>query len=169
MVNIQQPNAMDDSEFFDGRILIEITAWDWNLHVGLSHPATPRKHRFEGGLNYSRGIEIVGKVRAPSAHRGDLVRVWLSPTGREAKFGGDGLNEVGRFYVGRSDAPGGGFRATLLLPESSLPGVLTCLSSIWKYVDIWTECADSDEQRITAFSFSAAIHPNLAEWAGPGE
>jgi len=162
------PNATEDEGFFDGRFMVEITAWDWRLYVGLlNQPATPVEYQFQGGLNYSRGIEITGRVRAPSSHRGELVRIWMSPFGPELDFGVGGLDGVGRFYRNRPDAPRPGLEASLDLPESALSHTLTCLSSVWKYLDIWMADDEGDEARITAFSFSASIHPNLIDWAGP--
>jgi hypothetical protein len=79
------PNATTDPGFFDGRYMVEITEWNWGLHVGLS----------------------------------------------------------------------------------ALDSAVTCLSSVWKYLDIWTVGDPKDQGRITAFSFSASIHPNLIEWAAP--
>ena len=54
-----EPNVALDPSFFDGRFMVEIREWDWNLYVALSHPKFPRKYSFQGGLNYSRGIQII--------------------------------------------------------------------------------------------------------------
>lgn len=43
---------------------------------------------------------------------------------------------------------------------------MTCLSSVWRYLDIWIDEDEGAEAAVTAFSFSASIHPNLKEWAG---
>lgn len=160
-------NATTDPGFFDGRLMVEIGDWDWNLHVRLSSPLTPPEARFQGGLNYTRGIELIGRIRAPHTHRGMQTRVWISPFGPEIAFGPRGLDDVGRLYWKRDDALGSGLRASLLLPESALAPALTCLSSVWKYLDIWAADDDGAEASVTAFSFCASIHPNLAEWAGP--
>ena len=40
-------NATTDPGFFDGRLMVEIGDWDWNLHVRLSSPLTPPEARFE--------------------------------------------------------------------------------------------------------------------------
>lgn len=159
------PNATTDPGFFDGRYMVEIGEWDWGLHVGLSHDLTPSEYRFQGGLAYTRSIELTARVRAPSSHRGKLMRIWISPFGPEVSFGPDGLDEVGQFYAGTGD--GSHFRVSLHLPESALGPAVTCLSTIWKYLDIWTVGDPKDRGGVTAFSFSASIHPNLIEWAGP--
>jgi hypothetical protein len=95
-----------------------------------------------------------------------LARVWLSPFGPELDFGGADRNSVGQFYRGRPDELGSDFQASLDLPETALSPALTCLSAVWKYLDIWT-IGEGPQVRVTAFSFSATIHPNLAGWAGP--
>lgn len=160
------PNATTDPGFFDGRYLIEIMGWDWTLYVGISHPSTPVEHRFQGGLNYSRGIEVAGRVRAPAIHRGKRVRIWVSPFGAETAFGAEGLGDVGRLYTNRADALKSDLQVSLNLPEVALSPALTSLASVWKYLDIWTSDDGQDEADVTAYSFSASIHPNLAGWAG---
>lgn len=99
-------NAAPDAGFFSGRFMVEIRQWDWNLYLALSHPKVPKKYRFQGGLNYSRGVEIIGRVRAPNPLRGKLMRIWLSPFGPEIKFGAGGLDRVGQFSRDRPDAIG---------------------------------------------------------------
>jgi len=160
------PNATLDAAFFNGRFMVEIREWDWNFHLALSHPEVPLEYRFQGGLNYSRGIEVIARVRAPNLHRGKLMRIWLSPFGSETTFGLDGLDRVGQFYRDRSDEIGSDFQASLHLPEQALSPAITCLSSVWRYLDIWIDEYQGDEAAVTAFSFSATIHPNLKEWAG---
>jgi hypothetical protein len=56
--------------------------------------------------------------------------------------------------------------ASLRLPENALSNALICLGSTWKFLDIWTATDDADSP-VTSYSFSEAIHPNIAEWAGP--
>lgn len=145
--------------------MIEIEEWDWLLYVGLSHPSTPPKYRFQGGLMYTRGIDIAGRIRAPGVHRGKRVRVWISTFGPKVRFdlrSGD----VGRFHTDRLGEDGPPFDASLRMPEAALQDTLICLGSIWKFLDIWT-VADQAGSAITAFSFSAAIPPSIATWAGP--
>ncbi len=162
----ETPKTTPDPAFFDGRFMIEIEEWNWALSVGLSHPLTPRRYRFQGGLMYTRGIDLAGRIRAPSLHRGKPIRVWISTFGRKLRFNARG-GDVGRLYrdrLGQDSAP---FEASLSLPEDALPNALICLGSVWKLLDIWTSTEDA-ETAVTAFCFSASIHPNLAEWAGPG-
>jgi len=160
------PTAALEPGFFNGRFMIEIREWNWNLYLAPSRPEIPVEYRFRGGLNYSRDIEIIGRVRAPNPHRGKLTRIWLSPFGPEMTFGIDGLDSVGQFYRDRPDELGADFQASLHLPDEALPPAITCLGSVWRYLDIWIDKYRGDEATVTAFSFSARIHPNLVEWAG---
>jgi hypothetical protein len=159
-----QWNAALDPRFFDGRILIDIEAWDWNLRVAVSEPSRRLKSRFQGGLDYSRDFKLRGRVRSPSAMRGKSVDVTLSPFGPKVLFGRNGLKEVGRVGAGvrEQDAD---FSATLMIPESAIPSTATSLASIWKHLDLWTFDATDEGAKVSAFAFSAAIHPNLTDWA----
>lgn len=74
----------------------------------------------------------------------------------------DEWDEVGRLYFSRPEMPR--LSATLLIPEATIPLAATCLSSIWKYIHIWTFDADAEEASISGFSFDTAIHRNLAAW-----
>src|SRR5687767_5495266 len=98
------PNATSDLGFFDGRYMVAISEWNWGLYVGLGPESTPPEYRFQGGLTYTRGIDIMGRVRAPLVHRGKLMRIWISPFGSEITFGAEGLDEVGQFYERAGDA-----------------------------------------------------------------
>lgn len=159
-----QWNAARDPRFFDGRILVDILAWDWNLRVAVSGLSARRKARFQGGLGYGRDFKIQGRVRAPSALRGKLIDVSLSPFGPKVLFGRNGLKEVGRLDVG---APGDNadFAASLMLPESAMASTATSLAATWKHLDLWIFDGADAGARVSAFSFSAAIHANLLDWA----
>jgi hypothetical protein len=161
------PNAALDPAFFNGRFMVEPREWNWNIYLALSHPEVPVEFRFQGGLSFSRAIEIIGRVRAPDPHKGKRARIWLSPFGPEVTFGGDGLDMVGQFYKDRPGADETDFEARLYLPEAALPPAVTCLGSVWRYLDIWIGKYEGYEAAVTAFSFSDSIHPNIAEWAGP--
>jgi hypothetical protein len=159
-----QWNAALDPRFFDGLILVDILAWDWNLRVAVSGPSARPKSQFQGGLDYGQDFKIQGRIRAPSALRGKTVGVSLSPFGPKVLFGRNGLKEVGRWSVG---APGEDtdFAVTLMLPESAIPSTATSLASMWKHLDLWTFDGTDEGGRISAFSFSAAIPANLLDWA----
>ena len=151
--------------FFDGRFMIEIEQWNWALSVGLSHPRAIASQRFQGGLMYTRPIVIAGRIRAPSTHRGTQISVWISAFDRRVRFN-PRTGDVGRFYRNRTGNEGSPFEISLRLPEDALSNALICLGSTWKFLDIWTATDEADSP-VTSYSFSEAIHPNIAEWAGP--
>ena len=159
-----QWNAARDPSFFDGRILIDIEAWDWNLRVAVSAPSTRLKSRFQSGLDYGRDFKIRGRVRAPSALRGSVLDITLAPFGPKVLFGRNGLKEVGQLGFG-IPGQGSNFSATLMLPESAIPSTAASLASIWKHLDLWTFDATDAGAKISAFAFSAAIHAYLADGA----
>jgi hypothetical protein len=158
-----EEKALDPS-FFTGRYLVEIETWNWELHVGLSSEATPAEYRIQGGLNYSRALNIEGRILAPKADSGKTIRVWVSPIGQEIGFGPGHLEEVGQLHERHDAARRSDFAATLLLPEDALAAAVTCLASVWKYVDIWTVDDPRDRASVTNFCFSRDIHKNLIPW-----
>lgn len=144
--------------FFDGRWLVEIEAWNCPLFVRLSSPEMPREHTFQNGIDLGRTFDIQTRVRAPAQHRGQNIYIHMMPVGPDH----DEWDEVGRLYFSRPEMPR--LSATLLIPEATIPLAATCLSSIWKYIHIWTFDADAEEASISGFSFDTAIHRNLAAW-----
>lgn len=159
------PKTAHAPSFFNGRFMIEIEEWNWALSVGLSHPRAIARQRFQGGLMYTRPIVIAGRIRAPNTHRGTQISVWISAFDRKVRFNARS-GDVGRFYRNRMSNEGSSFEASLRLPEDALSNALICLGSTWKFLDIWT-AADEADSPVTSYSFSEAIHPNIAEWAGP--
>lgn len=157
-------NAALDPEFFDGRILIDILSWDWRLRVAVSAASTAPRARVQGGLDYGRTFSIRGRVRAPAALRGQSIDVSLEPFGPQVLFGRNGRKEVGRLVAGAS-SEGADLAVSLMLPEAAIPSTTISLASIWKHLDIWTFNEAEEGAPISAFAFSAAIHPNLLDWA----
>lgn len=90
-----EPTTALDPSFFDGRLMIDILAWDWSLRIAINPAATGRKVQFQG-LDYGRDFTIQGKIRAPRALRGRTIKVTLSPFGPRVRFGRGGLQHVGR-------------------------------------------------------------------------
>lgn len=149
---------------FDGQLLVEIEAWEANLHVGLSSELTPEEHRFQGGLAYLRGFVLSGKVVAPKSQRGKSIHLWLKPVGSEVRFGPDDLDEVGQLQLNPPEALKADFAGTLFLPESGLTFAATCLSTIWKYLNILSFDERDGRASVSAFSFSSGIHKSLEAW-----
>jgi hypothetical protein len=79
-------------------------------------------------------------------------------------FGRNGLKDVGRMTV-RANGAEERFAAVLMLPESAIPSTATSLASVWKHLHLWTFEETDEGSRISAFTFSSAIHPNLLDWA----
>jgi len=150
-----------DPGFFEGRFLVEIETWNCDLFVRLSSEAMPREYRFQGGLDLGRGFDIEGRIRAPGPYRDQRIYIYLMPFGPQR----DEWDEVGRLYF-HPNRPGDKppLSATLLIPEATLPVAATCLSSIWKYIHIWTFDEDAEEASVSGFGFDTKIHKNLAAW-----
>lgn len=148
------PANAGDPALSETRLLIEILTWDWALHVGRAPPTMPLEHRLQGGLFTSQGVDIVGRIVAPGGRQGQSARVWIIPFGADLTFGPDGLQDVGQCHPGH-EGRGTDFEANLLLPHDTLSDVITCLSSVWKYLHLWTADAPSDPAVVTDFAFAA--------------
>jgi len=157
-------NAALDPAFFDGRLMIEITAWNWNLRVAISLAPTRSRSQPLKGLDYGRDFTIRGRIRAPHALRGRSIKVTLSPFGPSVRFGQGGLKHVGLLTVCPPGAEND-HEAVLMLPESAIPSTATSLASIWKYLQVLTFNEGAEGAKISAYFFSAAIPPNLQDWA----
>jgi len=155
-----------DPSFFNGRLLIEILAWDWKLHVGLSHKLTPRKYRFQGGLDLVRTIDLECRILAPREHRGHNVRVHFSPFGPRTRFGRRGMDRVGWFYLPRSAPEQRGYSASLLLPEADLTLLAVALSSTTRYLHLWTFDLDIDQAKVSNYGLSSTIADKVKPWGG---
>ena len=68
MSDDQKGNGELDPRFFEGRLLIDILAWDWNLRLAINSKAMRTKARFQG-LDYGRDFIIQGCIRAPEILR----------------------------------------------------------------------------------------------------
>jgi hypothetical protein len=149
--------AAEEFGFLDGPILVEIEHWDWNFHVGLSTDLTPEEHRFQGGLNYTRGLQVDGQILAPQGGRNKKVRVWLQPFGPDLLFGPNDMDEVGQIKVVPVQPGKPECTATLLFPEGALPTIATCLNCVSKYLHIRTFDIRDDGASVRSFSFSATL------------
>jgi len=151
---------------FEGLLVVEIEAWNWNLHVGLSSDLSPPDQRFQGGLSYIRSFEIQGLIRAPSSLRSKAIRIWTLPFGPELRFGPD--DDVGQVYFGPARKHGE-LSATLHVPEGAISTMATCLGSVWKYLRIETFDPHEERASIATFSFSSDIDDNLVPRVGAND
>jgi hypothetical protein len=157
-----QPIHALDPAFFEGRLMIDILSWDWNLRVAINATAMRPRTRFQG-LDYGRDFTLHGRVRTPRELRGRTIKVTLSPFGPKVRFGRGGLGQVGRLKTLPPDS-GFDFEGVLMLPEDAIATTATSLASTWKHLQVHT--FDDDPQQVAAYFFSAAIHPTLAETNG---
>ena len=164
MAPTDAPNASLDPGFFGNRLLLEIDQWECTYHLGLSSELIPPEYRFQGGLAFSQGFELNGRVIAPAKRREEQFRVWLSPFGTDRKFGPDGLDEVGRVHFLPQKGITAGSAITLFIPEATMATVETCLATLWKYLHIMTFDEGADEASVRAFSLTKDIHKNLMPW-----
>ena len=163
MSNDAPPKLLDTS-FFDGRMMIDILSWDWNLRLALDPTAVGPKAR-PPGLAYRRDFTIEGRIRTPVALGGKIIKVELSPFGPKVRFGQGGLKQVGRIVASPPDA-GFDFEATLLLPEDAISTTATSLASNWKHLSVWTFDQSDVAARVAAYSFAAQMHPSVGGGAG---
>jgi hypothetical protein len=142
---------------FEGRIMIDILSWDWNLRIAINRAAVGRKVQFRG-LDYGRDFTLRGRVRTPRELRGRTIKVTLSPFGPKVRFGRGGLGQVGRLEPLPPDSEVD-FEGVLMLPEDAIATTATSLAATWKHLQIHT--FDDDPQEVAAYFFSAAIPPDL--------
>jgi hypothetical protein len=163
MSDDQQPKGTLDPSFFEGRLMIDILAWDWNLRVAIN-PAARRPKALVHGLSYGRDFTIDGRLRAPRELRGRTMKVILSPFRPKVRFGRGGLQQVGTLKVLPPSADLD-FEAMLMLPEEAIATTATSLASTWKHLQILTFDEGHGGARASAYFFHASIHPNLEGWA----
>jgi hypothetical protein len=161
-------SAIPGPAIFGSRLLIEIEAWQGNLYVGLATELTPQAYRFQGGLNFVRGFDIDGRVVSPDRHSAKTIRLRLSPFARDVRFGPDDFDEVGQLHAHPARPHKPDFSGTLLVPEDALPTVATCLSSVWRYIHVWTFDEEAERASVSAYSFASAVHESPSASA-PGE
>jgi hypothetical protein len=152
------PNAPTRS-FFEGRLIIDILSWDWNLRVAINPAAMRSRSRFQG-LDYGRDFTIQGRIRAPRGLRGKAIKVTLSPFGPKVRFGRGGLGQIGTLEALPTGAEHD-FEATLMLPEDAIATTATSLASIWRHVQIHTFDEDLQGAKVSSLFFCAAIPPDL--------
>ncbi|MDO8324106.1 MAG: hypothetical protein Q7T23_14335 [Phenylobacterium sp.] len=158
------PNAASDPSFFEGRLMIDILAWDWNLRVAICDHAVTRPKARSLGLDYGRDFTIHGRVRAPREHRGKSIKVTLSPFGPKVRFGRGALQNVGKLTI----LPEGSvfeFEAVLMLPEAAIASTASSLASTWKHLQIKIHDVGPGGAEASAYFFQSSIHPNLEAWA----
>jgi hypothetical protein len=148
------------------RIIIEITDWDWHLHVGVPHASIPKSLLYQGWLSYTRGLEVQGRIIAPSAYRWKSLSFWLmelapKPRVTKAELAQPSFQRVG--HIGPTTSPDRrtDFSASAHLPQEALTSAVTALGSVWKILQLWAIGDPEAGAAIDWFSFSRAIPPKL--------
>lgn len=138
-----------------GHLAVEIQHWErWQL-LGTKPRRMPRKYSFQGGLSYSPSFDVSGQITDPVAMRGQKVRIWISPTNQPLTFGPSALPDLGQLHFEEPRSRGWDISVTILLPRLAAAPVATCLSSVWRYLQLSTFDEDEEGASISAFAFSA--------------
>ncbi len=135
-------------------VLIELVRWDGGFSVMPCPGSVPRAHRFQGGLNYSKMIEVQGEVLTPSELAGRPIRIWLTPLQAWNVTRG-APPHIGDISDRTGQIPGGGLEASLKIPPDSWTTAMHCLSSVWRQLSLTGVASDGRNMRISEFSFSS--------------
>jgi hypothetical protein len=137
------------------RLAIELSGLDGGLSLMPSHRLTPKAHRFQGGLNFSRAIELAGRIATPHGLAGRPIRLWLSQLGRW-NFGRHERPHIGDLYDRTGELPGGGLEATLYIPKDAWLSSMQCLGTVWRRLELTAVDGDGRRMTIVDCSFSSA-------------
>jgi hypothetical protein len=146
-------NKLEDGNS-EQRLLIEISNWDWPLHVGIAPRSLPEQERFQGGLFYARGIEIHGNVLAPGIHQGKDIRLHVLVLTQDMDFGPGGMREVGQLHERRDEHLGAALEAIIFIPQNALSTSVTCLASVWKFLHLGIAGDPLERASVIEFAFS---------------
>lgn len=138
-----------------GCLIVEIQRWDRWQHLGPKPRLMPRKYSFQGGLTYSPSFDVWGRLVHPVAMQGQHIRIWISPARRHLKIGPGALRDLGQLHFKEPPSRGWDISVTMLIPSLAAAPATTCLSSVWKYLQLSTFDEDEDGASISAFAFSA--------------
>lgn len=151
------------SGFFEDRILVEIEAFDPSFFFGISTKATPVKYRHLGHFNFTTSIVVYGRILAPKALRGIRARIWMSPLSPELLSGMGKMKNVGHFGISEENPDPSERIGTLFFNESERIYLISCLTSTWKYLNLWVR-GKNDYHTVDTYDFSSMLHPNLDAW-----
>jgi len=152
------------SSAFDGRLLIEIEAWEANYGLGMAADDALAEASYLDGLDLSRSFHLQGRVLAPKEVRGRTVRVNIFPLPPELLFVPGETTCVGRLYQKPERPTISDHSMTVWIPEADVNHVGTCLATNWKYLHVWISDPDEIDPDVTTYSFSSTVHRNLEAW-----
>lgn len=139
--------------------LVELRRCDGGLGLMPCPPSVPKAHRFQGGLIYSRMIDIEGQLLAPLALAGLPIRIWLDNL-EDWHFNRHSPPHIGDLYDRTGELPGGGLEASLYIPDDAWPAAVHCLGTIWRRLRLTGVNGDGSRMRLVDFSFSSGdTHP----------
>jgi hypothetical protein len=156
-----------DPSYFEGRYLVEIESWNWELGLGLMPASAPAEAKVHGELMYTRGVDIRGRVLVPRAYQPRTMGLWLTPSKLEYWSGPKARDDIGQLTFHEEPLNGMDLSASVLIPEDALSNVLTCLASIWRYVHLWN-AGDFPQAILTMVTFSRDIPERLRPWLEDG-
>lgn len=134
--------------------LVELRGYDGGLGLMPCPPSVPKAHRFQGGLIYSRMIEIEARVLAPQALAGRRMRIWLDQLERWHVSRHEPPH-IGDIHDRTGELPGGGLEATLYIPKDAWLTAMSCLSTVWRRLRMTGADDDGGRMRLVDFSFSS--------------
>jgi hypothetical protein len=134
--------------------IVELRGVDAGLSVLPCPPSVPKAHRFQGGLIYSRSIEIEGRVLAPEGLAGRRMRIWLGQRERWRLMPGE-PPDIGDIYDRTGELPGGGLETSLHIPKNAWLTANFCLDTVWRYLKLAGADGDGRRMKLVDFSFSS--------------
>jgi hypothetical protein len=147
--------------------LVDLHGCDSGLGILPSPRLTPKKHRFQGGLLYSRMIEVDGRVLAPQGLADRRMRIWLSQL-EKWHFGRHEPPHIGAIFDRTGEVPGGGLETALYIPKDAWLTSIECLGMIWRRLSLTGVHGDGRRMTLVDFSFSSLPGSEiLPERSGP--
>ena len=133
---------------------VALEGCDGGLGLLPCPPGVPKAHRFQGGLIYTRMIEIKGRMIAPQPMSDLRIRIWLSQLERW-HFSRHEPPYIGDFYDRTGELPGGGLEAAIFIPKDAWSTSVLCLGTKWRRFDFIGVDGDGRRMRLAEFSFSS--------------
>jgi hypothetical protein len=151
-----EPNQDDtpvDPDLFNGEVIMEITGWSWQFHIGFANDFKPAPHRFREYLDYSRGFRIEGRIVEPEELHDLSIAANMMPFGEEMTFGPDGLANVGQIGIARTWNGEPRFHVWLFFPEDMITVTAVALGSGIRRIRMWGFGATDRTAGVRAFGF----------------
>lgn len=134
--------------------LIELIRWDGGLSLMPGRSGTPRLFQFQGGLIYSKLIEVQGQVLTPSELATRPMRIFLNPL-ETWDVTRSRPPDIGYICDRTGQLPGGGLEAFLKIPPDSWTTAIHCLSTVWRQLSLTGVNGDGQSMRLSEISFSS--------------